>query len=145
MDHHSDCISSIQLIWSSHKNCWRAWTSSWDKSICTFVISQIHNLGQRDSELPLPILPTQHNVETPTQIVPSETSSNTNVTREVSVSEDKVEQLLIKREELGQRRKMLDDRKQELDEKKRDLSKRKQELALQMDTLSKGISPNGNE
>jgi len=166
MDYHSDCVSSIQAVWGGN-GTWHAWTGSWDKSVCTFRVSNIHNMSTTRA-LPSASVP---NVSSILSAINSPSASSVSQSLSTSLStsistyrpvspppaapiviqkvnsnnavsastpytapsmDDKVGELLQKKDELIHRRRALEERKQELEEKKQELAKRRQELMSDM-------------
>ena len=39
-NYHSDAVSSINIFYNKNRENWQAWTSSWDKSVCVWVIGR---------------------------------------------------------------------------------------------------------
>jgi hypothetical protein len=43
-NYHSDAVSSINIFYNKNRENWQAWTSSWDKSVCVWIIGNVFAL-----------------------------------------------------------------------------------------------------
>jgi len=160
-DYHNDCVSQLQAVWSSQKQYWQAWTASWDKSICTFIISSVHNMAppkvtangsfigmsgvmtNSAKELPLPNQPKPVNQENnneanaekaPEEVQPSQAAEPpVDGVGRITLDED---QILAKRHEIEEKRKHIEEMKRQIEAKKVELEKRKAELTRTESTVS---------
>jgi len=130
-DYHSDCVSStIQLTHREDKGykCY-AWTSSWDKSICVFKV-------------------TDKRTEEETKRINSFTSlPQTEDDKKLEDAETKMEDLKKRNQELAQRSRELQQRRSELEEKKKRLAERriaidqkKKELGLKKTEIEEKVN-----
>jgi WD40 repeat protein len=122
-NYHSDSISSVKLIWNVFKKQFEVWSSSWDKSICIFIVGPLHKLSKLNS---LGII--NNSME--------ELKINNDVLEEKKKNLDNRSYLLmLQKQEIQQKKMQLEEKKRELAEKKSCLEQKKihlMELKKQM-------------